>query len=374
MSRSISRLLKKSAVLCCVLLAGCGQSGDPAKQQAVAVPGNWQPQVADRPLFVEQPSEQDQGSWAEYDRPFKLGRTPTPEELAGWDIDIRPDGTGLPPGSGSVEDGEVLYDEKCALCHGTFGEGEGRWPQLAGGQDTLGTAEPEKTVGSYWPYASTLWDYVHRAMPYNAPQSLQDGEVYAIVAYVLYLNDLVDDDFVLDQDNLAGIEMPNREGFFIDDRPDVQNRRCMQDCKTAQEIQLTHTISGITPVGHFKGEEDYGGGVVTRETDAPSTPLIATIRLSTAAAAGKAVYGQACHVCHGAGLAGAPAMGDRDDWAARLDSRGLETLVANAVNGYTGDKGIMPPKGGHGQLTDDEVGNAVRFVLESSGLAAQASR
>jgi mono/diheme cytochrome c family protein len=216
------------------------------EQQTVAAPTNsvavtesadWQPQVTDRRLFVDRPSEQDQGGWAEYDQPFKFGRTPTPEELAGWDIDIRPDGAGLPPGAGSVEEGEALYDEKCAICHGTFGEGEGRWPQLAGGEGTLGTTEPEKTVGSYWPYASTLWDYVHRAMPYNAPQSLEDNEVYAIVAYVLYLNDLVEDDFVLDHDNLAGIEMPNRDGFFVDDRPDVQNPRCMQNCKSEEEVR-----------------------------------------------------------------------------------------------------------------------------------------
>ena len=370
----MSRSINYPALLCCVLLAGCGQSGAPGKQEAVAEAVSRQPQVTARPLFVDQPSEQDQGSWAEYDQPFNLGRTPTPEELAGWDIDIRPDGKGLPPGSGSVEDGEAMYDERCAICHGTFGEGEGRWPQLAGGEDTLGTAEPEKTVGSYWPYASTLWDYVHRAMPYNAPQSLGDDEVYAIVAYVLYLNDLVEDDFVLDRDNLAGIEMPNREGFFVDDRPDVRNPRCMENCKSDEEIQLTHTISGITPVGHFKSGEDYGAGEVSRETDGRSAELIEANQLSTAAAAGEAVYGRACLVCHGPGLAGAPAMGDRDNWAARLGSRGLDTLVANAVNGYNGDTGVMPPRGGHMQLTDDEVGSAVRFMLESSGLDTEASQ
>jgi cytochrome c5 len=370
----MSRSIKCSVLLCWVLLAGCSPPEAPRGQETAAVAESWQPQVTERSLFVDQPSEQDQGTWAEYKQPFKLGRTPSPEELAGWDIDIRPDGKGLPPGSGSVEDGESLYDGKCALCHGSFGEGEGRWPQLAGGEETLGTGEPEKTVGSYWPYVSTLWDYVHRAMPYNAPQSLEDDEVYAIVAYVLYLNDLVEDDFVLDQDNLAGLEMPNRDGFFIDDRPDVQNARCMENCKTDEEIRLTHTIGGITPVGHFKGEENYGAGEVARETDALATQLIEASQLSTAAAAGEAVYGSACNVCHGAGLAGAPALGDRDNWTARLVSRGLDALLSNAVTGYTGDAGVMPPKGGQMQLTDDEVGNAVRFMLESSGFDTEAGQ
>ena len=379
----MSRSIRYPALLCCALLAACDWGGEaPTEQQTVATPENsvavtesadWQPQVTDRRLFVDRPSEQDQGRWAEYDQPFQFGRTPSPEEVAGWDIDIRPDGAGLPPGAGSVEEGEALYDEKCAICHGTFGEGEGRWPQLAGGEGTLGTTEPEKTVGSYWPYASTLWDYVHRAMPYNAPQSLEDNEVYAIVAYVLYLNDLVEDDFVLDLDNLAGIEMPNRDGFFVDDRPDVRNPRCMENCKSEEEIRLTHTISGITPVGHFKGEEDYGAGEVAREKETPAA-VIEAVSLSAAAAAGEAVYRQACQACHGAGLAGAPAQGDRDDWAGRLDSRGLEMLVANALTGFAGDTGVMPPRGGHMQLSDEQVADAVRFMLESSGLAMEETR
>ena len=93
--------------------------------------------------------------------PLGIGSTATAEMIAGWDIDIRPDGTGLPEGMGSVTDGEGLYEAQCASCHGLFGEGEGRWPVLAGGEGTLDTLHPEKTVGSYWPYASTLWDYIH---------------------------------------------------------------------------------------------------------------------------------------------------------------------------------------------------------------------
>jgi len=118
---------------------------------------------------------------------YGYGQDATAEQIAGWDIDIRPDGMGLPPGGATPEDGEMLYEDKCASCHGSFGEGVGRYPVLSGGEGTLTEARPEKTVGSFWPYASTLWDYIHRAMPFTAPESLTDEEVYATTAYVLYL-------------------------------------------------------------------------------------------------------------------------------------------------------------------------------------------
>ena len=162
---------------------------------------------------------------------YGYGQDATAEQIAGWDIDIRPDGMGLPPGGATPEDGEMLYEDKCASCHGSFGEGVGRYPVLAGGEGTLTEARPEKTIGSFWPYASTLWDYIHRAMPFTAPESLTDEEVYAITAYVLYLNDLIEYDFELTQENLADVEMPNKDGFFFDDRPDVKAKRCMKNCK-----------------------------------------------------------------------------------------------------------------------------------------------
>ena len=104
------------------------------------------------------------------DGQYGIGTPATASEVAGWDIDIRPDGKGLPTGSGSVEDGEMMYEEKCASCHGSFGEGVGRYPVLSGGEGTLTEERPEKTIGSFWPYASTLWDYIHRAMPFPQPQ------------------------------------------------------------------------------------------------------------------------------------------------------------------------------------------------------------
>ena len=162
---------------------------------------------------------------------YHIGRTPTPEELAGWDIDVRADGAGLPPGKGSVAEGRRLYAELCAGCHGEKGEGK-PMDRLAGGLGTLDTDKPVPTVGSYWPYATTLFDYVRRAMPFNAPQSLTPDQVYAVSAYVLHLNGIVPEDAVLDQANLAEVRMPNRNGFLSPDpRPDIENRPCVENCR-----------------------------------------------------------------------------------------------------------------------------------------------
>ena len=143
---------------------------------------------------------------------YDFGRVATPEEIKGWDIDISPDGAGLPPGRGSVSQGKAIFAEKCAACHGARGQGK-PMDQLVGGVGTLRDKKPEKTVGSFWPYATTLFDFVRRAMPLNAPQSLTPDEVYAVSAYVLFLNGIVAQDATLDAAALAKIEMPNRNGF-----------------------------------------------------------------------------------------------------------------------------------------------------------------
>ena len=152
---------------------------------------------------------------------FGIGRAATPAEIAAWDIDVRADGRGLPPGRGSVSAGAKLYAEACAACHGEKGEGKPA-DQLVGGFGTLATTKPVRTVGSYWPYATTLFDFIRRAMPFNAPQSLSDDEVYALSAYLLYLNGIVPQDAVLDAGSLPKVAMPNRNGFTTPDpRPDV---------------------------------------------------------------------------------------------------------------------------------------------------------
>lgn len=143
----------------------------------------------------------------------ELGEEIASDALNAWDISIAPDGNGLPAGSGSVAAGADLYVAKCAQCHGETGT-EGPVDPLAGGIGSLTSEAPAKTVGSFWPYATTLFDYTRRAMPYDAPQSLSADETYAITAYVLHLNELVEADAVLDAATLAAIEMPNKDGFI----------------------------------------------------------------------------------------------------------------------------------------------------------------
>jgi mono/diheme cytochrome c family protein len=161
--------------------------------------------------------------------PYGIGRSATPAEIAGWNIDIDRDGNNLPPGSGGVSRGREVFGQQCASCHGAKGEG-GLGDKLVGGQGTLATPKPVRTVGSYWPYAPTLFDYVRRAMPQTAPQSLSNDDVYAVSAYILHLNGLLAADATLDAKTLSAIKMPNRSMFVGDPRPDVNNPACMTNC------------------------------------------------------------------------------------------------------------------------------------------------
>jgi S-disulfanyl-L-cysteine oxidoreductase SoxD len=166
---------------------------------------------------------------AETPGPYGIGRLATPAETAGWNIDIGRDGSGLPPGSGTVSRGREVFAQQCVACHGDKGQG-GVGDRLVGGQGTLATTNPVRTVGSYWPYAPTLFDYIRRAMPQNAPQSLSNDDVYAVSAYILNLNGLLPADATLDAKSLAGIRMPNRDHFTGDPRPDVKNPACTSGC------------------------------------------------------------------------------------------------------------------------------------------------
>lgn len=146
-----------------------------------------------------------------------VGRTPpAPQTLA--DVDVLPDGRGLPPGSGTAADGKAVYAARCASCHGATGR-EGPNDVLAGGRGTLASAQPVRTVGSYWPHATTLWDYINRAMPFAQPRTLTADQVYAVTAYILYLNGIVAETDVLSADTLPRVRMPNRDGFIPDGRP-----------------------------------------------------------------------------------------------------------------------------------------------------------
>jgi S-disulfanyl-L-cysteine oxidoreductase SoxD len=146
---------------------------------------------------------------------FDFGRPATPEEIKLWDIDVRPDGKGLPDGDGTVAQGEAVYEENCAACHGANGQ-DGIKDRLVGGQGTLASEKPVKTVGSFWPYATTLFDYIHRAMPYPAPGSLGVDDNYAVAAYILSLNGILAADGKLDKQTLPKIKMPNRDEFIPD--------------------------------------------------------------------------------------------------------------------------------------------------------------
>ncbi len=316
-----------------------------------------------------------------YAENYQIGTAATAVQIAGWDIDIRSDGKGLPIGSGNAINGEEGYETFCASCHGVFGEGVSRWPALAGGEGTLEDDRPIKTVGSYWPFASTLFDYIRRAMPFNAPLSLNDQQVYDITAYVLYLNDLIEEDFELSQDNLANVKMPNEEGFFVDNQPDVSNSRCMNNCADPTSLMMQTSLAGVTPIGHFVEGADAPAASHSDQNDLEASKEaerkaaitgeeIATpidqdhTSMSAEALAGEATYKAACGTCHASGLAGAPKLGDAEAWSKRIQ-KGNDVLIIHALEGFAGSEGYMPAKGGRTDLTDEAVTNAVLFMVES---------
>ena len=177
---------------------------------------------------------------------YGLGRAPTPQEIAAWDIDVRPDGHGLKPGKGTVAQGQKIYDAQCASCHGTFGESN-RYMPIAGGvrkgdlqtgrASMLQQSDGLRTLGTKLNHATTLWDYIFRAMPWANPQSLSVDETYAVTAYVLHLNEIIPADFELNDKTLLRVRMPNRNGLTtahglasVKGRPDAQGSSCMKDC------------------------------------------------------------------------------------------------------------------------------------------------
>lgn len=214
-----------------------------------------------------------------------LGRAALPEEIAAWDVAVLPDGTGLPEGSGDVETGEAVFAEACASCHGDFAEGIDSWPVLAGGIGTLQDPRPVKTIGSYWPYLSTVFDYVHRSMPFGAAQTISVDDTYAIAAFLLYSNGLVEDDFVLSKDNFTTITLPNAEGFYPDDRaqseyPRFTGEPCMTNCAEGKpEVTKRAVLLNVTP------EDPDGRPAGTLPAlSAMATPAVATTTDAAASA------------------------------------------------------------------------------------------
>lgn len=159
--------------------------------------------------------------WTAEEDGYGVGRSATDDEIRAWNMDVNPTGEGLPPGQGTVKQGAQVFAAKCAICHGPTGK-EGPKDRLVGGQGTLTTGKPIKTIGNYWPYATTLYDFINRAMPFNAPGSLNSDEVYSVIAWLLFQNGIIQEDAVIDAGTLPLVQMPNRDGFVQDPRPDVR--------------------------------------------------------------------------------------------------------------------------------------------------------
>ena len=310
---------------------------------------------------------------------YSKGKKATANEQKAWDIDVMPDGTGLPEGSGSVEEGDELYEEKCQNCHGDFGAGAGLYPRLTVGnayemQKTLMFQRvnpendgPQRAFGSYWPYASTLWWYIKTGMPHQAPMSLSTNEVYALTAYILYINEMkidgveVDDEYVLDRKKFLKIVMPNVDGFEPKiDGPKGQDNarkyfnnplnygngtRCMKNCYDG-EPKIVRIATGLTDFTPPLSSEK-----TLPEVKADAGPVHA----------GKKVYDASCAVCHATDSMGAPAVGDKAAWAAVL-KKGIDKVNANALNGING----MPPKGGAMDLTEAQLKEVIDYMVGAS--------
>lgn len=208
-----------SAIAGCLFLLSCANPGGGGGMQAKSSTGIPLGAAGPHPV---QPLT---------DKP-RFGKAITESDVAAWNIDIRtPDGAGLPPGRGSVAQGQKVYAEKCVACHGADAKGGSVYGTMVGGIGSFKGSPRVLTPGSMYPYAPILFDYIRRAMPMDRPQTLSADEVYALSAYLLNLNGLVPADAVMDAQSMPKVQMPNRDGFMIDDRPDTQANRCMSNCK-----------------------------------------------------------------------------------------------------------------------------------------------
>jgi len=238
--------------------------------------------------------------------PYGFGTAATAAQIRAWDIDVRPDGAGLPPGRGTVAEGQQIYDAKCASCHGTFGE-SADYMAIAGGVGSLASDSPMRTTGSKLNYATTLFDYIRRAMPFNAPKSLTPDEVYALTAYVLNLNDILPAGAVLDHRSLVAVRMPNRDGFTTqhgfmraDGQPDTHAKACMTNC--AAEVQLLSQIPEYARDSHgdltqqtsrTHSDAPTGGADASAAATAPALRSICHWRLVDS------LSDRACNLCGG---------------------------------------------------------------------------
>jgi cytochrome c551/c552 len=322
-----------------------------------------------------------------------VGRMATPKEITAWDIDVRPDFKGLPKGSGSVQDGMDIWDNKCASCHGTFGESNEVFTPLVGGttakdQKTGRVAsltdpkQPQRTTLMKVPTVSTLWDYIHRAMPWNEPRSLSVDDTYAVVAYMLSLGEIVPDDYTLSDANIAQVQakMPNRNGmttdhglWTVDGKPDVQGTLCMSNC--VAEVVITSSLPDFARNAHenlLEQNRIFGPyrGVDTTKPPVAALPgasyQLASLPAATAAVDPKVLFTKNnCAACHAAAnrVVG-PSIKDVAD-KYRGQTEALVMLNGKVKNGAVGAWGQipMPP---HAHISDDDISVMVRWMVTGS--------
>ena len=316
---------------------------------------------------------------------FGFGQAATPQQIAGWDIDVRPDGHGVKKGRGDARKGQAIYDAQCASCHGTFGESN-NYIVIAGGVDKedlkTGHASSLKagevrTVGNKLNYATTLWDYINRAMPWTAPQSLSVDEVYAVTAYVLHLNEIVPDDFELSDENILKVQMPNRNGMTTDHgmrsvkgKPDVQGTLCMKDC--VAEVKVASQLPPFARNAHGNlAEQDRPLGPLrgvdtTRYEAGGGATKVAVAPAAAAAAAGPVpqdvIKARACTACHAVGtrVVGPSFNEIGSKYATRADAAGY--LVEKMKTGGVGAWGQIPMPA-QPALKDDEAQAVAMWIL-----------
>lgn len=316
---------------------------------------------------------------------FGFGRAATPQEITGWDIDVRPDGHGIRKGRGTVEQGQAIYDAQCASCHGTFGESN-RYMQIAGGvkkgdvergrAESLTRIDGVRTVGTKLNAAATLWDYIYRAMPWTNPQSMTADEVYAVTAYVLHLNEIVAADFELNDANLTKVRMPNRDGmstnhgmWTVRGKPDVQGSSCMKDC--VSDVKITSHLPEFARNQNGNLAEQVRGvgpfrGIDTVRYDPAKGAAVAAAPASGAGAAAVDIKGllarNACTACHAVdGKVVGPSFREvGSKYAARSDAEAY--LTQKIREGGQGAWGAvpMPPQPA---LKVDDARAMARWIL-----------
>jgi S-disulfanyl-L-cysteine oxidoreductase SoxD len=312
-----------------------------------------------------------------------IGRIATPNEVRAWDIDVRPDFKGLPPGSGSVSKGEAVWEAQCVSCHGTFGESNEVFTPIVGGtgKDDLKTGMvanlrrsdyPQRTSLMKLSSVSTLWDYINRAMPWNAPKSLTVEEVYAVTAYVLHSGDILPANFVLSDSNIAQVQaiLPNRNGITtnhglwrVGAKPDVQGSQCMKDCKPyGVKSQLPEYARSAH--GNLAEQNRVIGpvrGMAYGKNDSGSSSVLELITASKGQ--GEALAKSAnCFACH---AADAKLLGPSFKEVAnkyRSDAKAPDLLAARVKNGAQGVWGAIPMPG-NPQLKDDSLTQIIAWIL-----------